>query len=321
MQRKFKLFNKIPPEIQCKIVQYLPTSNVADYALVSKTCLSLFKPILDIRKSVHDFLHAVVCSKYDTVEEMLEKDISILFAREEQITDCSNRIFIKISGFEYALWALDKYMWTTMLDCLPKNEKGKEALARLLTQYNELNAKGVTYRLNEQIITEKHFDFENTIIKTLQIQANFLNTPETKDWNIIDKQWREDVGGAQKLLPMHVVYEYCSNVPFYPLPIFSYPLQLSTQFYNWIACELENWFNGNSKLGISFAVYKGGHLRASGRNSSPGHDEPTFDDLDAIMVLYDKRIKQFINLESHFKEQMAVNDLQPHRCFQCNSFQ
>jgi len=40
----------------------------------------------------------------------------------------------------------------------------RKIFALLITQYNKVNTVGVTYRLEEETITEPHFDFENTII-------------------------------------------------------------------------------------------------------------------------------------------------------------
>ncbi len=120
-----------------------------------------------------------------------------------------------------------------------------------------MNTIGVTYRLNGKAITETHFDFNNTIIKELQTQVDSINEPGAKNWETIDKQWREGVGAAQKRLPMHVVDEYCSNEPFYPVPKFISQPNSSKQFYNWTTGKDENWFNGVSKLSVDFAIYKG----------------------------------------------------------------
>ncbi|RYW85626.1 F-box protein, partial [Legionella pneumophila] len=61
----------------------------------------------------------------------------------------------------------------------------------------------------------------------------------------------------QKLLPMHVVYEYCSNEPFYPVPKFTSQPKSSKQFFNWVTEKDENWFGVDSKLGSELAIFKG----------------------------------------------------------------
>ncbi|WP_058519174.1 hypothetical protein [Legionella parisiensis] len=312
MHEKLELFDELPSEIRREIVQGISTSDLVNLAMASKKHLVLFKPILNIRK----LLHHIVLSEYDAVQSILKNDMSLIFKRGK-VTDCSGRIFENISAFEYALWALDKHMWTMLLDCLPPNKEGKKILAILLTQYHNVNAKGVTYRLNGETIIESHFDFKNTIIKELQTQADSIHAPlGYKDWNAIDKQWREGVGCAQKKLPMHVVYEYCSDVPFYPVPDFSTQPKTSKNLYNWITKKMENWFECNSKLGGDFAIYKAHAVRVSGsawgRVPVPAAGMLSVfvvdQDLAAIKALCEVRTKELINLESQIEEQMTVDN-------------
>ncbi len=194
---------------------------------------------------------------------MLTDTIELIY-EQGSVTDCSGRTFEKISLFEYTLWAKDKPMWTVMLECIPQNEKRSQVIARLQSQYKNLVTHGVTYYLNGERFTEHHFDFENTIIKELQTQVNFKGPNVNRDE--ADEQWIKGVGGAQKLLPMHVVYEYCSKRPFHPLPDFTQPpaLPASKEFYNFEADEdgEEDWFAVDSKLGVDFAILKGRRCEA-----------------------------------------------------------
>ena len=162
-------------------------------------------------------------------------------------------------------------MWAAMIACIPNNEEGKKVIAKLIAQYNKVNNDGVTYRLNGTTITETHFDFENTLIKELQMQLDSIKAPGEKIWGAIDKQWREGVGGAQKRLPMHIVDEYCSNVPFYPVPNFTSQPKSSKQFQNLAAFEDEYWFSVDSKLSVDFAIYKG----VGARRHKPPHAHPS----------------------------------------------
>lgn len=261
-------FKNLPQEINDGIAQHLPTRDLLNQVLVSKADMApFFQPTLDVRT----FLHHVVCGEYDKVKAMLEKDIHLLYKRGE-VTDCSGREFklindkcveakdkkgSLISGFEYALWALDKDLWTFMLDCIPKNDEGKEVLERLLTQYKKLMVNGVTYSLNGKPITEKHFDFKGTIITELKTLVNSINAPGPKDWDAINEQWIKGVGGAQRLLVVHIVHWYCYGIPFKPIPKFGEerPSRLK-QLYNGITHEKEDWFHKESKLGVDFAIYK-----------------------------------------------------------------
>jgi hypothetical protein len=114
--------------------------------------------------------------------------------------------------------------------------------------------KGVTYSLNGTLITEPHFNFKQTIIKELQAQVNAQNAPGNKNWDAMDKQWVEGVGGAQRLLPMHVVNEYCAPRAFYPVPNFTIYSGSSRKFYNYMTWAHEDWFTRDSKLGIDFGI-------------------------------------------------------------------
>nr|WP_255666662.1 MULTISPECIES: F-box protein [unclassified Legionella] len=299
----------MPPEIRREIAQCLSTPDLVNFTMASKKHWDFFKPILNVRK----LLNHIVRGEYDSVQSILKNDRSLIFKRG-RVTDCSGRIFENISAFEYALWALDKHMWSMMLECLPQNEEGKKILAMLLSQYHNVNTKGVTYRLNGETVTESHFDFKNTIIKELQMQVDSIHAPGDKDWVAIDKQWREGVGSSQKNLPMHVVYEYCSDMPFYPMPEFTSRPKSSKKFYNWITEKMENWFEDNSKLGSDFAIYKArqttcGSGGAWGRVPTGMLSVFVADlDLAAIETLCEVRTKEFINLESQLEEQMMVDN-------------
>jgi len=143
MQDKLE-FDNLPPELQIETAQSLSTPDLVNLARASQYHLVLFKPMIDVRKLLHHFVRG----EHDTVRAMLEKDISLFFNRG-RVTDCSGREFENISAFEYALWALDKHMWTMMLDCLPKNEEGVKILTILLSQYDKVNTDGVTYTLGQ----------------------------------------------------------------------------------------------------------------------------------------------------------------------------
>ncbi|HAT2067762.1 TPA: F-box protein [Legionella pneumophila] len=304
MQSKFEKFNELPPELKIETAQNLSNRDLANLAQTSKYHLALFKPVIDVRK----LLHHVTRGEHDVVKAMLKQDINLIFKRGF-VMDCSGREFENVSPFEYALWALDKHMWTKMITCVPQNEEGKRIFEILIGQYNKVNTDGVTYRLNGKTITEKHFDFENTIIKELQTQVDLINAPEEKNWKAINKRWREGVGGAQKLLPMHIVDEYCSDEPFYPVPKFTSQPKSSKQFYNWKTKRYENWFSVDSKLSVDFAIYKGWRRvpwRRAGRMlASLGI---IAFDLDAMTALCKVRTNDFIDLKSQLEDQMTLDN-------------
>ncbi|HAT8178911.1 TPA: F-box protein [Legionella pneumophila] len=311
MESKFDRFDELAAELKIETAQNLSNRDLVNLAQASKDHLALFKPMIDVRK----LLHHVTRGEHDKVEAMLKKNMSLMFKRGK-VTDCSGRTFDNISAFEYALWALDKHMWAVMIACIPKNEEGREIFEQLIAQYNKVNTDGVTYKLNGQVITEQHFDFRNTIIKELQTQVDSLNTPGTKNWGAIDKQWREGVGGAQKLLPVHVVDEYCSTEPFYPVPKFTSQPKSSRQFYNcttqkdnWTTKKDENWFALDSKLAVDFAIFKGCRSRcyAPRTGGQPLAADAGFD-LAAMTALCKVRTNDFIDLKSQLEEQMKLDN-------------
>jgi hypothetical protein len=248
----------------------------------------------------HQLLLHAVRGEHDAVRALLTKDISLL-SKKSSVIDLSGRVFEYISPFEYALWALDSHMWNTMLKCVPENEQGHQVLKQLGVHYKTLQIKKVTYRLNGTLITESHFNFQQTIIKELQTQMNLQNAPGNKNWDAINKQWREGVGGAQRLLPIHVVNEYCTeNRPFTPIPDFTIYPGPAKQFYNCLTNQDANWFEGVSKLGIDFGIYKGAWAHWDGHcvdlRALPAVYGCALVDLDAVMALYKVRTNDFINL-------------------------
>lgn len=317
MESKFEKFNELLSELKIKTAQSLSNRDLVNLAQTSKYHLALFKPMINVRK----LLHHVTRGEHDVVKAMLKQDINLIFKRGK-VTDCSGREFESITGFEYALWALDKHMWAAMIECIPSNEKGKEVFAQLIAQYNKINTDGVTYRLNGETISEKHFDFENTLIQELQTQIDSINAPGAKNLEAIDKQWREGVGGAQQRLPMHIVDEYCSNEPFYPVPKFTSQPKSSKQFYNWTTEKTEkyeNWFSVDSKLSVDFAIFKarvgwGTFVVGLPDGASYGSARGACSvaaaslDLDAMMALCIVRTNDFIDLKSQLEDQMTLNN-------------
>ncbi|HAT8179158.1 TPA: F-box protein [Legionella pneumophila] len=287
------------------ITKYLSNSDIAKLAQTSRAHSEFFQPLLDVPK----FLHYVVRGEYDAVQAMLEKDSSLIFKRGV-VRDCSGREFENISGFEYALWALDKHMWAHMIACIPTNEEGRKVFEKILAQYNKVNTMGVTYKLNGKPITERHFDFENTIIKELQTQVDSINTPGDMDLDAIDEQWRVGVGGAQKQLPMHVVDEYCSNELFYPVPKFISPPKSSKKFYNLTTHNYEDWFGVDSKLGSEIAIYRSAWGPCAFRSREfEGRAIHGIVQARVVMkALCEVRTLDLINLKSQLKEHASLDN-------------
>ncbi len=309
MRYKFE-FNNLPKELQTEIAQNLLNRNLINLGQISKSCL--FNSIIEVRK----LLHYVVRGEHEAVEKLIKRDISLILKRGT-VTDCSGRTFDHISSFEYTLWSLDKPMWALMLACVSEHKTSKHIFARLLSQYNHVHANGVTYYFNGKTISEKHFDFENTIIKELQTQVHLVKAGPNPGWDIIEKQWREGIGGAQRLLPVHVVHEYCSNEPFSPQPQFNSKTKASRQLYHWTTRKFEDWFDRNSALGSQVAIYKA--LQVPGRTESVcamahkgwgGVWVKAQETHVAIKTLYEVRKEDFVKLKPQLVTGMTPENQQ-----------
>ncbi|CEK09934.1 hypothetical protein [Legionella hackeliae] len=300
MQSKSEIFNNLLEELKIETAQNLSNRELVNLSMTSKYHFNLFQPLIDVRK----LLHHVTRGEHDAVKAMLKKDMSLIF-KKGLVTDCSGREFENISPFEYALWALDKHMWATMIACIPQNQEGRKVFKQLIAQYNKVNTIGVTYKLNGATVTEQHFDFKNIIIETL---VDLVNAQGVKNGNVIGIEWRVGVGGVQKLLPMHVVYEYCSDEPFFPVPDFTSQPKSSKQIYDWVTDSNENWFGVDSRLSVDFAVYKGSVAKARAL-LSPRLPGVRLDfDLNAMIALCKVRTKDFLDLNSQLKDQMTLDN-------------
>ncbi len=320
MEEKFN-FKELPRELQKEIMEYLPTQDIIDIICKAtyKTNLSFFQTnIIEGRK----ILKAASTSDHDTVKSILKNNIDS-FTQRGKITDSSGRTFENISGFEYALWALDKHLLTTMLQCLPRGNEGKRIKKTLLEQYEKVQTQGVTYWLNGEKFTETHFNFESTILKALRTLVGFF-APPTMNWKAAEKYWAPGLGGAQKLLPMHVVYEYCSKEPFGPtVPQFISKPQSSTQVYNYDTWKWENWFAKNSSLGVKSAIFKGEQAQpySSEQDIVESYVEACRKDLTAMEQLYTVRQQDIIDLKLQLEGQVEMDpevDTQPSSHFNFN---
>lgn len=295
----------LPKELWVEIVKKLPrATDIFNFFCTSKTNQVLSVEELNDRKKTHTFLQHVVQGDEEQIIAMLKENIELLFKRE-QVKDLSGRVFFEISGFEYALWTLDKDMWSLMLECVLDSKDSKAVIARLLSQYETMETKGVTYTLYEKTITEVHFNFKETIIKELETHVDLFQS--FVDWNLINTQWVQGVGGAEKLLPLHAVYWYCCIIPFNPIPNFSEqkPPRIR-QFFNSMTKKSEDWFH--SMLGVEFAIYKSRLCGQSVGIPNAGAGVTPYTGLDAMKALYAARKNDFHNLKQQLQELLLVEN-------------
>ena len=106
-----------------------------------------------------------------------------------------------MTAFQYALWSVDWHMWTMIQKYLPIESQAQ--------QCQELETQGTAHG--------KHFSLQGL---TSALQTYVDNAAK---WNYdqrAEDQWSKKVGGEQKLLPAHVVNEYCrADRPFEPCPL------------------------------------------------------------------------------------------------------
>ncbi|MBN9231422.1 MAG: F-box protein [Legionella sp.] len=298
MEHKFEFFSPLPQEIKNETVSHLSTPDLLKFSVTSQGNKTFLKPVLEKRRVLQKFIHHVVRGEHDAVKNLLKKDIWLL-AQRDQVTDYSTRTYQSISGFEYSLWALDKHMWAAMMSCIPQNKQGLKVFVELLAQYNKVSKKGITYTLHGNIITEPHFDFE-ILIKALRTQINLGSIPHCT----VDRHWQQSVGGAQKLLPMHVVDEYCSREPFYPLPQFTAQPKSSRQYYDWVILKDMDWFG----IKANFAICKGTAGCIASYDGEHNAFEQVAYDLNAMTVLYEKRTHDFLELKTELEAKITENN-------------
>jgi serine/threonine protein kinase len=239
------------------------------------------------QKSLSQLLQYVAEGEQDKAEELIIRDKNLLL-HAGTVKDLSGREFESITPFQYALWAVDYHMWTMILKYL-----STEAQAQ---QCQELETKGTVHG--------KHFNLQG-LIKALQMYKNNCNS-----WN--DSQcfgpWCNVVGGEQKLLPMHVVNEYCHpDRAFDPCPQeWKSKLPRTREFYQiydtdrhqWTHAKGSSWFIpffGKGGLGFTYAFSRGvgrleGGMRAPWSN--------VYNDLMALQSLWQTRTQQLKSLES-----------------------
>ena len=311
---KFEFFNQLPTTLQQFTSTFLSNQEAAVFVSASRGSNDVLNVYPAFPMNLRQLVQLVVHGEYDKVKIMLQDTPHLpLFCQRTTVTDYSGREFAPISGFEYALWALDKNMWNDILNCLPLNkaghltEEGRVIVAQLQCQYHRVKTVGVTYMLNGVIKTESHYDF--AIINELQKQVAALNADEDQDWDAL-MQCRRSVGGAQCLLPVHVAGEYCSKTPFHPVPRFesrASPACTVREFYDWI---FHSW-GSHSKEGFNSPIYKGAQPFPYQRS---GLEDRVIVGIDllAITALYDTRKSDFIELESQLETlQILVEQPRP----------
>ena len=193
--------------------------------------------------SLQKFLQLVVEGEQDQAEAMLRQTPEMALY-SGTVTDLSGRTFNNITGFQYAVWALDSHMWEMIRKYLP--------VEAACEQINNL-----------ETATGKHGKFASwqNLIDALAV---FIEMCNKKQWDAAAKQWNGAVGNAQQQLPVHVVNQYCHPTrSFSPCPNFqeesALPRSRKTDVGDWFTCE----YNGG-KLGVRcWSRGRGGRVRGN----------------------------------------------------------
>lgn len=242
----------LPDDMQYEIAsQFSKISDLARLAQTCKTYRGFFKTQLD-QLAVNQLLIYVVRGQKSKAEKMIKAQPALLNMRGK-VTDYSGRTFHNITPFEYTLWALDRHMWETMLRAVREHKNEQECMVGLHQQYqNYKEGDGLTYELLGIAYKEKHYDFSVIArLKNYHESYSFIHSTQGHD-----QCWAKGVGGAQKLLPVHVVYEYCSRRTFNPTPEFTETdLPEKMQVCDFILGRLDNWFDLTSnELGSRYGI-------------------------------------------------------------------
>jgi hypothetical protein len=164
--------------------------------------------VLEDQKEVPEFLRCIAYGEQKQAEEMLKKRPSLRL-RKGVLRDPSGREFKEITGFQYALWALDWHLWTMLLKYLSQEEAGE--------QWKELERVGTVHgkQASWQGLIEAYTGYMP--LATAASAAGWSGAP----FEAAKRHWIQRIGGSQLLLPAHVVNEYChESRSFYPLPDF-----------------------------------------------------------------------------------------------------
>ncbi len=243
----------------------------------------------------------------DKAEQLILQDKNLLL-HAGTVKDLSRREFNPIMAFQYALWAMDYHMWTMIQKHLPL-----EAQAQ---QCQELETNGTAYG--------KHFSLQG-LMGALQ---TYVDNYSRWNYNQCNDYWCKVVGEEQKLLPAHVVNEYCRpDRPFEPCPSeWKTKLPRTLELEIWDSTQSKyakvSWFKfpqkeksdslwedkSNSpentsdsledksespwknKLGFNYAFYR--YYNYGPTQGAPGWDDLCTADLKALQSLWKTRTQQ-----------------------------
>lgn len=216
---------------------------------------------------VQMFLDLVALGQQSKAEEMLKKN-PWLALEYGTLTDHAKRMFEDISGFQYAIWALDWHMWEMI---------GKYLSSEDIAKQIEKITTGKWVKEHEEYV-----NWNNLIY----VQKNLFANWDKWNWRKIDEHWIQKIGGAQLLLPMHALQEYCQpGRPFSPCPNFKDDYYLERNLPDWLDKGIKKY-----KLGENWAIFRSdGEVSHSSRiggligHGAYGKNNDWWDEVEQIM--------------------------------------
>lgn len=237
-------FEKLPDELILGITNHLSdTESRNALILTSHRFYQLYLP----ERLLPVLLKAVTESSLDKVRLILEKYPELLL-RYGRITDPSGRIFKRITGFQYALWALDfKDMCRIVLNSIPKDETGQALRNGLLNQLRELQEHGVSYERAGVKHNDKHFN-----LSPLKIALNiYISSYPNWSFDEMRAYWCKTIGGEQKDFPISIRHFYCGHREFILGQLI---MKRSLTLYDYTGKSEIKWNTDVDGLGIRFAI-------------------------------------------------------------------
>ncbi len=239
------------------------------------------KPIVPVNPEVVSFLRLIAEGEQQKAEELLKKNRDLVLF-PGNVTDLSGRTFESITGFQYAIWALDRHMWTMLLNYLTADE----AAGQLQHMGSWVRAYGVHAGLAGGPLENL-----SAALKRCIDQGEGWSTEQ---WI---EGWNKQVGGAQLLLPIHVIDEYCrTDRSFNPCPTFTESTLPRTS-----KIGANKWFSvrPEGRLGYHFAFLgKQGLTMAQGETWAK-----QWADYKTQMELYNRTVIQDVPQEAKRAEQ------------------
>jgi len=140
------------------------------------------------QEHIDKLLDLVMRGDQDEAEALIKANPQLLNQKGRGKEYHNNREFRSITPFQYALWALDWYMWDMMMRYMDHVE------AR--AQLEDLEDQGTEHG--------KQFDFDNLINAYQVYHDKFVGW----SWDQRDHHWVKEIGRCQKALPIHALQEY-----------------------------------------------------------------------------------------------------------------